>query len=69
MRTCIAHREQLFRILTIAFASEGPRHGKAELETAVIVRYDLPVAALPTGCSVSRVLHAGSFYQSPYNVK
>ena len=68
LRTCIAHSEELFRVLAIAFPSEGPRHGKAELEATIIVRDDLPVAALPTGGCVSRILDAGRFYQWPYNV-
>ncbi len=44
--TCIAHSEELLRILAVAFAAEGPGHRETKLQSAVVVGRDLAVAPL-----------------------
>ena len=65
--TCIAHSEQLFRVLAVAFATERFGHGKAELKTTVVVRFDLTVASLAAGCGMGGVLQ-GSLDNGRYGI-
>ncbi len=56
MSTCVAHGEELFRVLAVALAAERLGHGEAQLEAAVVVGFDLAVSALSARGGVGRVL-------------
>ena len=55
-RTGIAHREELFGILPVAFAAEGLGQRELELERCVTVGRHYPGAASTLGCRAREVL-------------
>ena len=54
--TCVAHRKELLWILSVALPSEGLWHGEPEVESGVVMGFDLAIAALSASGGMGRVL-------------